>query len=526
MSQYIIAYDLGTGGNKASLYSSDGRCLAENFVAYDTLYPQKGFHEQRPDDWWQAIVASTRNLRKTTNIPVNQITCCGISGHSLGVVPMDKDNKLLRDAVPIWSDSRSESQQLEPFFAKVPQERWYQITGNGFPAGLYSIFKILWYRDKEPGIYDKIHKVIGTKDYINFKLTGKITTDYSYASGCGVYDLANWKYSGELIEAAEINPDILPRIVPSTEILGPLTPEAAKELGLSEMVQVVTGGVDNSCMALGARAFKEGRSYNSLGSSSWIAVSSSVPLLNERSRPYVFAHVVPGMFASATAIFSAGSSFQWVKDRFCVDLTGQATKENRDVYELMCELAKESPVGARGLLFNPSLAGGSSLDASPEIRGAYLGLDLGHRRSDILRATMEGIAMGLRIALNELKALTTLTDEMIVVGGASKSVFWRQIFADVYNMKIVKTSVDQQAAALGAAALAAVGTGLWPDFEMIDQVNEIESTVEPDCQANKAYEKIVPIYQKASGYLADLGIRWNVNACPDEVNMFRCNRDT
>lgn len=504
MSSYIIAYDLGTSGNKASLYSSEGLCLAESFVSYETFYPRKGFHEQRPDDWWQAIVASTRNICQNTNL-MDQITCCGISGHSLGVVPMDKNNKLLRKAVPIWSDSRSNTQQLEPFFSKVPYEKWYRITGNGFPACLYSIFKILWYRYNEPEIYQQIHKVIGTKDYINYKLTGRIATDYSYASGCGVYDLLNWKYNAELVDAAGINPDILPNIVPSTEILGHLTPEAAQELGLSENVQVVAGGVDNSCMALGARAFKEGRSYNSIGSSSWIAVSSYEPLLNERSRPYVFTHVVPGMFTSATAIFSAGNSFRWVKDQFCADLAEQAKKEGKNVYELICGLAEKSPLGAKGLLFNPSLAGGSSLDVSPEIRGAYIGLDLSHRRSDILRATMEGIAMGLRIALNELKALTTLTDEMIVVGGASKSAFWMQIFADIYNMKIVKTVVDQQAAALGAAALAAVGTGIWPGFEMIDQVNQIEFIVEPNDQRKKAYEKIVPIYQKTSGYLADLG---------------------
>ncbi len=505
MSQYIIAYDLGTGGNKASLYDVEGNCLAENFSAYETLYPQKGFHEQRPEDWWQAIVTSTRNLLNQTDIPAEQITCCGISGHSLGVVPMDKDNSLLRDSTPIWSDSRSEAKQLEPFFEKVSEEKWYQMTGNGFPAGLYSIFKILWYRDNEPEIYEKIHKVIGTKDYINFKLTGKIATDYSYASGCGVYDLANWKYSVELIAAAGIGVDILPEIVPSTEVLGTLTPAAADELGLSEKVQVVAGGVDNSCMALGARAFKEGRSYNSLGSSSWIAVSSSKPLINEKSRPYVFAHVVPGMFASATAIFSAGSSFRWVRDVLCADLVQQAENEGRDVYELMCDRASQSPIGAKGLLFNPSLAGGSSLDENPNIRGAFLGLDLGHDKSDVLRAAMEGIAMGLRAALDELKALTHLTDEMIVVGGASKSAFWRQIFSDVYNMKITKTSVDQQAAALGAAALAAVGTGLWDNFDVIDQVNAIESTVEPNADMVKAYDKIMPVYRKASVYLADLG---------------------
>lgn len=505
MSEYIIAYDLGTGGNKASLYNIDGNCVAENFIAYDTYYPEKGFHEQKPGDWWQAIVESTHNLLEQTDISGQQIKCCGISGHSLGVVPMDKDNNLLRESTPIWSDSRSQSQQMDPFFEKVSEERWYQITGNGFPAGLYSIFKVLWYRDNEPDIYGEINKVIGTKDYINFKLTGVIATDYSYASGCGVYDLANWKYSDELIQAAGIDLSILPKIVPSTEVLGQLTPDAARQLGLPETVKVVAGGVDNSCMALGARAFKEGRSYCSLGSSSWIAVSSSKPLLNEKSRPYVFAHVVPGMFASATAIFSAGNSFRWVRDQFCADLCVKAKNEDRDVYELMCELAKESPVGAKGLLFNPSLAGGSSLDASPEIRGAYIGLDLGHGRSDLLRAAMEGISMGLRVALNELRALTNLTDEIIVVGGASKSEFWRQIFADIYNMKIVKTSVDQQAAALGAAALAAVGTGMWSDFDMIDQVNEIESTIEPNAQANEAYEKLMKVYQKASGYLADLG---------------------
>lgn len=505
MSQYIIAYDLGTGGNKASLYNIEGKCLAGNSVAYQTFYPGNGFHEQRPEDWWKAIVLSTRKLLEQTDVTASQIKCCGISGHSLGVVPLDKSNQLLRDTCPIWSDSRPNQQQLDPFFAKVPEAKWYNITGNGFPAALYSIFKILWYRDNEPAIYEKINKVIGTKDYVNFKLTGEIATDHSYASGCGVYDLANWQYSGELIEAAGINPDILPKIAASTDVLGQLTPGAAKELGLPESVQIVAGGVDNSCMALGARAFKEGRSYNSLGSSSWIAVSSSKPLLNEKSRPYVFAHVVPGMYASATAIFSAGNSFRWVKDQFCADLAEQSKLDGKDVYELMCDLAEQSPVGAKGLLFNPSLAGGSSLDTSPSIRGSFFGLDLGHTRSDVLRGAMEGISMGLRVALNELKALTSLTDEMIVVGGGSRSLFWRQIFADVYNMKIVKTSVDQQAAALGAAALAAVGTGLWPDFEIIDQINHIESTTEPDSKSNEIYEKILPIYQKASGYLADLG---------------------
>jgi len=284
-----------------------------------------------------------------------------------------------------------------------------------------------------------------------------------------------------------------------------LTAEAAQQLGLSQQVRVVCGGVDNSCMALGARAFKEGRTYNSLGSSSWIAVSSAKPLLNEKTRPYVFTHVVPNMYTSATAIFSAGSSFRWLRDTLCRNLTLESVDGQGNLYDAMTKLAESSPVGANRLLFNPSLAGGSSLDASPNIRGALIGLDLGHKQSDVIRAVMEGIAMGLRVALDELRELTQLSDEMVVVGGGSRSMLWRQIYADVYNMRILKTSIDQQAASLGAAALAAVGSGLWPDFEKIDQLHELQHTAEPIPSNNSKYEKMLPVFVQAARYHAELG---------------------
>ena len=248
-SEFILAYDLGTGGNKASIYDVDGRCLGEDFVPYDTFYPRSGFHEQKPEDWWKAVIISTRKLLQKAQLPASQISCIGISGHSLGVVLLDKNKKLLKESIPIWSDSRPGERQTSAFFNCISETKWYHITGNGFPCQLYSIFKILWYRDHEPEIYKNIYKVIGTKDYINFKLTGQIATDFSYASGSGVYDLVNWKYSDELVKASGINPDVLPNILPSARVLGNLDREAAIELGLSERVKVVVGGVDNSCMA-------------------------------------------------------------------------------------------------------------------------------------------------------------------------------------------------------------------------------------------------------------------------------------
>jgi len=504
MRPYVIAYDLGTGGNKASLHDAEGHCLSTCFVPYSTQYPKSGWHEQRPMDWWRSVVQSTQELLKDCDVGRDEIISCGISGHSLGAVPLGREGRLLCDSTPIWSDSRA-GLQAERFFEQIDEAQWYMTTGNGFPAALYTAFKIMWYRDNEPEMFEDIHKVIGTKDYINYKLTGRILTDYSYASGSGVYDLLKWGYSDALIEATGLPRNIFPDIAPSSEVVGCLTAEAAEQLGLSQQVRVVCGGVDNSCMALGARAFKEGRVYNSLGSSSWIAVSSAKPLLNEKTRPYVFTHVVPGMYTSAVAIFSAGSSFRWLRETLCGNLANESGDGERNIYEAMTKMAELSPVGANHLLFNPSLAGGSSLDASPNIRGAFIGLDLGHKQCDVIRAVMEGIAMGLRVALDELRKLTQLSNEMIVVGGGSQSALWRQIYADVYNMRIIKTSIDRQAASLGAAALAAVGSGLWRDFEKIDQIHELQHTAEPVHANNSKYEEMLGVFVQAAKYHAELG---------------------
>lgn len=500
----IIAHDLGTGGNKASLYDVDGNCLAAVFVPYDTSYPQPSWHEQRPDDWWRAVVESTRKLLATGRASAGDIECLALSGHSLGCVPLAVDGELLRESTPIWSDKRPEA-QARRFFEKVEECRWYQLTGNGFPAAHYTIFKMMWYRDAEPAMFRRIHKVIGTKDYINFKLTGRIATDFSYASGCGVYDLIGWRYADELIAASGLDRALLPEIVPSTEILGTLTPEAARELGLPASVKVACGGVDNSCMALGARNIAEGSVYASLGSSAWIAVTSKQPLLDDRAKPYVFTHVIPGMFNSAVAIFSSGTSFRWVRDQLCANLVEQARQQGVDVYELMTALAATSPVGANRLLFNPSLAGGSSLDDSPHIRGAFVGLDLGHTQADVVRAAMEGIAMNLRLVLDALRKLCPVRDEMVVVGGSSKSKIWRQIFADAWKMTLLKTNVGQEAGSLGAAAVAAVGAGLWKDFSPINAIHKIEDTSKPSPERVARYEALLPVFERASRCQSQLG---------------------
>ena len=230
MDKKIISFDLGTGGNKASLYDVGGNCLASAFVPYPTQYPRVGWHEQRPEEWWDAVVESTRKLMESTEVDKDEIVCLGISGHSLGAVPVDSDGNLLRDATPIWSDIRAQK-EVEEFFIEVDPDNWYLTTGNGFPAACYTVFKVMWYRNHEPEMFSKVHKILGTKDYINFKLTGELKTDFSYASGTGIYDLKAWKYDSDFIKASRIPENVWPEIVSSTQIIGEVSTEVAELLG-------------------------------------------------------------------------------------------------------------------------------------------------------------------------------------------------------------------------------------------------------------------------------------------------------
>ncbi len=500
----IIAYDLGTGGIKASLYDEKGVSLAASFEPYDTHYTGALLHEQKPEDWWNGVIVSTKKLLEKSGVKPSDVAGLSISGHSLGVIPVDKDGALLRDKTPIWSDARAR-EQAKKFFSGYSFDEWYMKTGNGFPAELYAIFKIMWYKDNEPEVYAKTYKFLGTKDYINYRLTGVMLTDQSYASGSGVYDLAGGGYDEAMIAASGIDPRKLTDIVPSTHLVGTITKEAALASGLAAGTRVYCGGVDNSCMALGATCYKAGRAYTSLGSSAWIAVSTPKPLVDIQIKPFIFAHVAPGQFASAVSIFSAGNSFRWIRDNICRDLILKAKSENTDPYVLMGELAQQSPIGSNKLIFNPNLAGGAAYEYSPNIRGGYCGLVLGHTTSDMVRAAMEGIAMNLGVVLELLRSLTDVSDDMIFVGGGSKSEFWRQIFADVYRCNIVKTNIDQDAASLGAAALAAVGLGLWKDFAPVDEAHAIQDIRKPIEGNVEAYQRYMEAFRKAAVHFAQMG---------------------
>ncbi|MCT4544841.1 MAG: FGGY-family carbohydrate kinase [Vallitalea sp.] len=501
---YIIAYDLGTGGIKASLFDIDGKSLSSSFFPCRTYYPEENFREQKPEDWWKSVVNSTRDLINKTEIDIKNIKAIAVSGHSLGAVPIGYSGELLSEYVPIWSDSRA-TEEANKFFKIISEKEWYEKTGNGFPPSLYAVFKIMWYKEHCRELFEKTCKFIGTKDYINYKMTGILATDYSYASGSGVFDLKKWEYDEELIKASGILKDKFPDLYESTHILGTIKEKVANELGLPKTIKVACGGVDNSCMALGAGCIDEGMSYTSLGTSAWVAVTSSQPVIDIDKRPYVFAHCIKGMYASATAIFSAGNSYRWIRDNVCKDIVQVEKNGGVDSYEKMNELAKTSPIGSKKLIFNPSLAGGSSIDESQNIRGAYIGLTLGHTQADLIRAGLEGITLGLQNALEVLEAYVKLDNNMLIVGGGSKSPFWRQLFADIYNKNILYTKNGQQTGSLGAAAIAFVGCGLWKDFSLLKEINTDLSIIKPQEENVTKYKKINKVFKKVAKMQSEIG---------------------
>ena len=453
--KYALVFDLGTGSVKASLVSEDAIIIKSHVIPYETEYGDGGIREQRPADWYRGICEATSALLSGFDAR-SDIAAISLSGHSLGVVAVDDRGELLCETTPIWSDSRAEKQATE-FFQRVDCKEWYQTTGNGFPSHLYSVFKIMWYRENVPELYDQAAVFLGSKDYINACLTGRLCTDRSYASGSGVYDLTRHTYREDYIDAAGLDASKFPVILRSDEIVGTLKPSLAKAFGLSESVVVVAGGVDNACMTLGAGCITNGSAYISLGSSAWIAVCADHPAVDFEKKLYTWEHCVDNMYIPSSGIFSCGTALEWVKNMMFPDLS--LSEFDR--------LAANSPVGANGITFCPVLSGGSSVDVSDKMKGAFMGLELGGTRADIARATLEGIAWDLLLAVEALESRLDVCEPLCAVGGGAKSELWLNMYANIFDKNIKNGAVLRDTAALGAAGLAFRGCGLWNGYEKI-----------------------------------------------------------
>jgi xylulokinase len=502
----ILAHDLGTTGNKATLFDAEGRVRASAFHAYPTAYPRPNWVEQDPQDWWQAVCASTRQLLSSAKVSPTEVACVVFSGQMMGCVVLDRQARPLRSAL-IWADTRA-IPEAEELIGRVGMETAYRITGHRASSS-YSAAKMMWVRRHQPEIFAQAHKFVHAKDFIVARLTGVFATDYSDASGTNLYDLSSYDWSEPMLAAAGIGRELLPDLHPATNVVGYVLPAVAAEAGLAAGTPVVIGGGDGCCAAAGAGVVREGSAYNYIGSSSWIAIATREPIFDTTLRTFTWAHLMRGMYSPCGTMQAAGGSYQWLRDVFCGAEKEAAESLKVSPYELMNLQAESSPPGANGLVFFPYLLGERSPRWNPDARGVYFGLSMSHTRADIVRATLEGITLNLKVILNAFTGQGARIEAMRVIGGGANGRVWREIMADIYEMPIQRPALLAEATSFGAALAGGIGVGLYQDWSLAEALTPVVDEIRPNPDRaakyrrlldffNRAYEAFVPLYAEAA----------------------------
>ena len=491
MGAWILAHDLGTSGDKATLYREDGQLTASHTESYETIYGKGGVVEQKPADWWHAFIKATRALMEKSGVSPADIACVTFSGQMMGCVVVDDKGEELRNAI-IWADTRAREEEAH-FVRQIPMEKAYRIIGHRISAS-YSACKLQWIRNNEADVYKRIYKMLNAKDYIVQKLCGTFCTDYSDASGTNLFDIEKKVWSNELLDALELPENILPDAVPSVETVGYVNREAALMTGLLEGTRVVIGGGDGSCACVGAGVVSEGSTYNVLGSSSWISCASSQPVFDKEMRTFNWVHLDENLYTPCGTMQAAGNSFSWMRDTLC---KGGAFSSERSVYEQIDEAVLRAKAGANGLLFLPYLLGERSPRWNMEASGAFIGLKMNTRQEELCRAVLEGVGFNLKIILDILSGQIRDIKEIILIGGGAQSSVWAQILADIWETPLLVPRYLEEATSIGAAVCGGVGAGVFDSFEVISRFNPITKRIEPNEENKKIYHTLYELFDRS-----------------------------
>jgi len=502
--KYILAHDLGTTGNKATLFDSQGRVTASFFCGYTTSYPRPDWAEQDPEDWWRAICESTRQLIMLAQVSTSDIACISLCGQMMACVPVDREANPVRSAM-IYSDVRA-VEETRLLIDEVGMEAAYRITGHRTNPSL-SGEKMMWIQRNQPEVYRATHKFLHVKDFIAARLTGNFVTDYSDASGTDLYDLTGLTYSDTMIRASGLDISKLPDLHASTDVIGQVTAKAAEATGLIAGTPVVMGSGDGACAATGAGVVREGSAYNYIGSSSWIGIATNQPVFDPEMRTFTLAHLLPGLYTASGPMSAAGGAYQWVRDQLCLSEKAASVQLDVSSYELMNLQVLKSEPGANGLFFFPHLLGERAPRWNPEARGVYFGLSMAHTRADMIRATLEGITYNLRVILEALQQQGKPFASMRLIGGGANGAVWRQILGDIYGIPIQRPRLIAEATSFGAAVAGGIGIGLYPDISIAERLTPIMDTTLPNptfkarydkgyAFFNRAYDAFVPLYSE------------------------------
>lgn len=497
--KYFLGIDLGTSAVKCILVNEHGKVTASCSEEYPLLQPFPGWAEQNPEDWWNQSAVAIGKLLEKAGITGADVAGVGLSGQMHGSVFLDDQLQVVRPAL-LWCDQRT-SAQCDWIEETVGKKRLGELTGNKALTG-FTAPKVVWLKQQEPENYSKTRHLMLPKDYVRLQLTGKFGMDMADASGTLLLDVAHRRWSEEVMTALELPMEWLPPLFESNDVAGHITAAAAAATGLAEGTPVVAGGGDQACGAVGVGVVKKGIASVALGTSGVVFVHDESYEVDAEYRLHSFCHGVPGSWHRMGVMLAAGGSFQWWKKHFAYEELQEAEAQGRDVYDYLTSLASTAPIGSEGLLFMPYLTGERTPHPDPKARGGFIGLNLRHTKAHLTRSVLEGITFGLRDSLELMKESSVEITELRVNGGGAKSLFWRQMIADIFGYPVVTVN-STDGPAYGAAVMAASGVLGRGINELCEEWIEVEERVEPNAANRAQYEAYYQIYRSLYPTLKD-----------------------
>ncbi len=471
--KYFIGADLGTSALKLLLVDANGEIVNTVVKSYPVEYPNPGWSEQRPEDWWNAFVSGVRELVVGTD--ASQIKGIGVGGQMHGLVVLDKGDKVIRPAI-LWNDGRT-NKETDYLNGVIGKEKLSRLTANIAFAG-FTAPKILWLKENEPENFAKISKIMLPKDYINYRLTGVHCTDYSDASGMLLLDVKNRCWSEEMLQICGVDKKQMPDLFESYEVVGRLLPEVAAELGLDSNLKLVAGAGDNAAAAIGTGTVNDGSCNISLGTSGTVFISQSSFSVDNQNALHSFCHA-NGEYHLMGCILSAASCNKW----FCEDIL------NSSDYKGEQENITDAKLGRNHVYFLPYLMGERSPINDTDARGTFIGMRMDTCRADMLQSVLEGVAFAIRDSVEIAKAQGLEIKVSGLCGGGAKSKLWQKIFCNALNIKIVLPQTEE-GPGYGAAMLAMVGTGEYKSVkECVEKLVKVKSFLTPDPEIVARYEK-------------------------------------
>ena len=496
-----LGIDVGTSGTKTLAIDETGAVLASSSSEYPCSHPRPGWSEQDPELWWQATRSTIQAVLASGRVRAGDVKGIGLSGQMHGSVFLDQAGGVIRPAL-LWNDQRTGAECAWIEDRAGGREALVRMVANPALTG-FTAPKLVWLRNHEPRNWDRVRQVLLPKDYVRYRLTGTYATEVSDASGTLMLDVANRRWSRELLGKLEIDPALLPDCFESPEVSATLSAIGERETGLLAGTPVVGGGGDQPAGAVGNGIVRQGVVSATMGTSGVVFAHADELGFDPLGRLQRGCHAVPGAWHVMGVVLAAGGSFQWFRNALGQAEVDHARAAGGDPYESLTALAATAPAGSEGLFFLPYLTGERTPHFDPEAKGGWIGLTVRHSRSHLIRAVLEGATYAMRDSLELIREMGVAVDEVRVSGGGARSAFWRQLQADIYGAS-AHTLNSTEGPAFGVALLALVGTGAFQSVpEACDAtIRRVDSTpVNPTASAR--YDRAYRVFRRLYPDLRD-----------------------